>query len=392
MRAANLLGAGGPRTILSACLGLLCFHATLMAQSVVLTWSPSTDPDVVGYKIYSGTVSQNYTNVVVVGNATNATISGLAYGTTYYFAATTYDDSGNESPYSNEATFSVPRPASFSATALSLPTLNVISNVVVTENAAVQTINLSGITMSGSAVNIITPQMMSGGGSPTLQITATSSRPGLIPNPVVNYTSPKNTGALAFQPVANACGRAIITVTLNNGQQSNNISTQSFAITILPPTAPAITAQPQSVATAAGNTVYFSVAATGMATLEYQWQFNGKLIPSAIGATLTLTNVTAAQAGNYYVTVSNSSGITNSVAAALAVIPASTAADLTSLIKTGGQFSFVVSGIDGSNYVVQASSDMENWVSLQTNASPFTFVDTNITGFNQRFYRTYQLP
>jgi fibronectin type 3 domain-containing protein len=395
MRVANILGAWGfaLRIILSACMGLFYFHATLRAQSVVLTWNPSTDPDVAGYKIYSGTVSQNYTKVIVVGNATNATVSGLAYGTTYYFAATTYDASGNESPFSNEATFSVPTPAvSSSTTTLSPPTLDAIANVNANENAAAQTINLSGITVSGSAANIITPQIVSSGGSPALQITAISSRPGLIPNPVVSYTSPKSSGALVFQPLANVCGRAIITVTLNNGQASNNIITQSFAITVLPPSAPVITSQPTSTMAVAGNTTYFSVAASGQATLEYQWKFNGVEIPSAISPTLTLANVSAAQTGSYSVVISNGAGTTNSVAAILSVIPPDAAAILSSPVETGSQFSFVVTGINGTNYVVQASADLINWISLQTNASPFTFVDNNLSGSSQRFYRAYEAP
>ena len=77
-------------------------------QSVTLTWSPSTDSNVAGYKIYYGVASGIYTNSINVGNATNATISGLAAGVTYYFAATTYDTFGQESGYSNEALYTVP--------------------------------------------------------------------------------------------------------------------------------------------------------------------------------------------------------------------------------------------------------------------------------------------
>lgn len=77
-------------------------------QSVLLTWDPSSAPDVAGYKMYFGTQSQDYTNVVAVGNTTNATISGLVAGTTYYFAATTVDSDGDESDFSNEAIYTVP--------------------------------------------------------------------------------------------------------------------------------------------------------------------------------------------------------------------------------------------------------------------------------------------
>jgi hypothetical protein len=77
-------------------------------QSVTLAWNQSTDPTVVGYTIYFGGASGKYTNTLPAGNATNATISGLIPGTTYYFAATTYNSSGVQSPFSNEASYSVP--------------------------------------------------------------------------------------------------------------------------------------------------------------------------------------------------------------------------------------------------------------------------------------------
>ena len=56
-----------------------------------------------------------------------------------------------------------------------------------------------------------------------------------------------------------------------------------------------------------------------------------------------------------------------------------------------GQFTTMVYGPTNFplQYVVQASTDLVNWVSIQTNTSPFTFVDTNASKFSRRFYRTY---
>ncbi len=83
------------------------------SQNVTLTWNPSTNADVTGYNIYYGTASGVYTNVYSAGDVTNATISGLADGTTYFFAAKALDASGGESSFSNEASFVVPTAAGF---------------------------------------------------------------------------------------------------------------------------------------------------------------------------------------------------------------------------------------------------------------------------------------
>jgi hypothetical protein len=50
------------------------------------------------------------TNMVNVGNVTSATISGLVADVTYYFAATAYDNLGQESAYSTEISYLVPAP------------------------------------------------------------------------------------------------------------------------------------------------------------------------------------------------------------------------------------------------------------------------------------------
>ncbi len=102
------------------------------------------------------------------------------------------------------------------------PSLGGIAGVTVNEDAGAQSVALSGI----------------GSGAPnenqTLSVTATSSNPGLIPNPSVSYSSPSATANLAFTPVANANGSATITVTVNDGQAANNTAEQTFTVTVNP--------------------------------------------------------------------------------------------------------------------------------------------------------------
>ena len=80
---------------------------------------------------------------------------------------------------------------------------------------------------------------------------------------------------------------------------------------------PVITVQPLDQTVQKGNTMTFSVTATGGAPLYYQWQNNGVNIPSATGASLTLTNVQSSS--NYSVVVSNGLGIVTSRSAHLTV-------------------------------------------------------------------------
>lgn len=69
------------------------------------TWDKNTETYVAGYKIYYGNSSGLYNWSIDVGNVTKYTITGLAEGSTYYFAATAYDTSKKESKHSSEVSF-----------------------------------------------------------------------------------------------------------------------------------------------------------------------------------------------------------------------------------------------------------------------------------------------
>jgi len=79
--------------------------ARVWAAQVRITWDPNTETDLAGYRVYYGVSSGDYDAYVEVGNQIGATVSGLAYGMAYYFAATAYDLAGNESAYSNEVVY-----------------------------------------------------------------------------------------------------------------------------------------------------------------------------------------------------------------------------------------------------------------------------------------------
>ena len=81
--------------------------------------------------------------------------------------------------------------------------------------------------------------------------------------------------------------------------------------------APVITSQPTAQTAPVGGNATFAVTATGHATLTYQWAKDDTDLPGETEATLSLTNVQLADAGNYSVTVTNSVGSVTSSAVAL---------------------------------------------------------------------------
>ncbi len=92
--------------------------------------------------------------------------------------------------------------------------------------------------------------------------------------------------------------------------------------------------------------------------------------------------------------LSNETSITTAAAVIALTTPAVTPPApimLAAPSLAGGQFNFAVSGVPGQSCVVQASTNLRDWVSIQTNTLPFVFVDVNAASYHQRFYRTLNL-
>jgi len=58
-------------------------------------------------------------------------------------------------------------------------------------------------------------------------------------------------------------------------------------------------------------------------------------------------------------------------------------------VFTNNQFQFTVNGWAGTNYVLQAATNLAtaDWIAIKTNAAPFVFTQTNASAFAQRYYR-----
>lgn len=110
------------------------------------------------------------------------------------------------------------------------------------------------------------------------------------------------------------------TVVITNSLGSVTSSIATLTVT----TAPVITNQPESLSVTVGANALFSVGATGLAPLSYQWRFEATDIPGATNSTYTRTNAQLADAGGYSVVITNSSGSVTSAIAVLTVNQIST--------------------------------------------------------------------
>ena len=148
--------------------------------------------------------------------------------------------------------------------------------------------------------------------------------------------------------------------------------------TLIVVTQPAITNQPSSGTVSTGGTSTFTVGSTG-GGLSYQWRFNGTNIAGATGASLVISNVSVANIGVYTVIVSNAAGSVTSVSVTLANV------DIHMLA------SVYVNGPIGSNYLIQATSNLPGgWTTLTNIAlptKPYIYVDYSSVTNKQQFYR-----
>ncbi len=111
---------------------------------------------------------------------------------------------------------------------------------------------------------------------------------------------------------ANNAGNYTVVVTSPYG------SVTSAVVTLTVPAPAVITVQPASQIAAIGSNPSFFVTAAGSGSFDYEWFFAGtNLLQSGTNSTLTLPNVSASNAGNYMVVVTNSYGSVTSQIAAL---------------------------------------------------------------------------
>ena len=178
---------------------------------------------------------------------------------------------------------------------------------------------------------------------------------------------------------------------------SNPLGAVTSVVAVLnvlaPPGVPQIVSQPHGQVGRAGETAALSVGATGNPTLLYQWyqgaspNTNG-LVSGAIAANYTTPPLSTNT--SYWVSVRNSLGMVDSVAAAVTVVPA--AAPRLSLARFSGMAAIYLDGPLGTQYLLQYSTNpmATNWNTLldyTQNQNPFIYIDAGSLGIPYRFYR-----
>ncbi len=108
MRTANAMKAHQDRLLCGIAISMTLASLALAAraESVGLAWKPSPSVGATGYNVYYG-VSGVFTNKQDAGNVTSTAIHDLEPGNTYFFYATTYDATGDESGPSETVHYTV---------------------------------------------------------------------------------------------------------------------------------------------------------------------------------------------------------------------------------------------------------------------------------------------
>jgi hypothetical protein len=120
--------------------------AEAQTQTVTAMWDANSDSYTIGYRLYYGTTSGNYTQNVNVGNVTSYPLT-LTQGFTYYFVVRAYNASSQLGPASNEASITLT-----TSTAPPTATLTGTLSGTNTANVSWTTTNATSITLNGTAV------------------------------------------------------------------------------------------------------------------------------------------------------------------------------------------------------------------------------------------------
>src|SRR5262245_21773804 len=246
---------------------VLSGSATTMAEFIALGGSANDNCDT--------SLTLTHTDGPLVGGACGGTIT-RTYRVT--------DDCGNFAEC----------PQTITVNDTTMPSLTAPANTTITgcnESA------ISGLAYSTTPVMITAAQLTNEGGS-------ANDNCGL--------------SSITYQDSKSGTCPVVVTRTFTARDLCNNTTSQAQAITIQG-NAPTISSQPQGGTRCPGESITFSVAASGCGPFSYRWRKGGVAISGATSASYTLASIVATDAGDYDAVVTGACGSATSSAATLTV-------------------------------------------------------------------------
>ena len=245
-------------TVSGDTLGQACFR-----------WDAVPDPIVCGYKVYWGTQSREYNHILDAANATEINISEFTEGSQYFLAVTSYSDTGEESDYSAEISFTVLPADGTPITSGGTATTPVITTQP-TATAIIYGQTLASSALSGGVASVpgsfafTTPTVTPTVGTTTQSVTFT-------PADTINYQSitlsvnvtvSKATPLITTRPSASAITYG---QTLNNSTLSGGVASVPGSFYFMTPTSsPTVGTAMQSVTFIPADTNNYQTVITGV--------------------------------------------------------------------------------------------------------------------------------
>ena len=165
----------------------------------------------------------------------------------------------------------------------------------------------------------------------------------------------------------------------------------NYSLTAGPPAAPpVITAQPQGLVVGAGTPVALSATAAGTGLLNYQWWKNTSKLARQTNASLLLSQPAAADAGNYFVVVSNLSGSVTSAPAKVSVLTG----PLTTLNPAAQSIVCAFPAVRGYQYQADCTASLGpgawvNFASCFPDYGGILWLTNSTSGSGCQFYRVH---
>lgn len=412
--------------------------------SVTVSWDSVNGAQ--SYNLYyeAGATTDTVQGIKMPGVTSPKQVTGLTNGTQYAFAVCAVNAAG-ESALSNIMTATPAiapsitlQPQSKSVTVGQSVTFSVVAsgtspldyqwkkNDSIIPGATADSLSIPSAQNSNAGAYTVVVSNASGSAvsdAATLTVTAAPVAPGIATQPksqtvmagssVTLTVSATGTGPLTYKwekngdTIANSNSSSYTIANVTNADAGTycvivtnsvaNVTSLDAVLTVTAtPVVPTITTQPQSQTVIAGQTVTFTVTATGTGPLSYQWQKGNSAISGAMASSYSITNVQNSNAGAYSVKVTNSVGAILSDSAVLTVTAAAVAPSINtqpqSQTMTAGQnvtLSVIASGTAPFTYqwkkdndsISGATSNSLYLPAIQTsNAGTYTVVVSNSAG------------